>query len=114
MTQGAVSVRSSASLLAARELLQLNGIHHLLVIDDGSVVGVVSYRDLIVNSDRLTVGEVMSRDVVTVDPDETIRCATSRLLGKTHGCAAVLEENEVRGVLTTTDLLRAVSVRPEH
>lgn len=111
MTPGVISVSPTDSLANAREQLRTHRIHHLLVLDRKRVVGVLSYRDLIGKSDRLSVGEVMSRDVVTVVPTDTIRNTASRLLGRTHGCAAVVEADEVTGVLTTTDLLRAISAR---
>ena len=109
MTPQVISVPATASLGEAREMLRLYHIHHLLVLDRKRIVGVLSYRDLIGKTDALKVGEVMSRDVVTVIPTDTLRTAASRLLGRTHGCAAVVEAGEVTGVLTTTDLLRAVS-----
>ena len=32
------------------------------------------------------------------------------MLGRTHGCLPVLEKGVVTGIITTTDLLRAVSI----
>ncbi|HEX6641059.1 MAG TPA: CBS domain-containing protein [Thermoanaerobaculia bacterium] len=109
MSLGAVTVSPVASLDEARAKLHAHRIHHLIVVDGRQIVGVVSYRDLLGKGDELAVREVMSRDVVTVVPTDTARSVASRLLGKTHGCAAVLEHDELAGVLTTTDLLRAIS-----
>ena len=111
MSAGAISVRPTDTLGHARAQLREHRIHHLVVLDGKRVVGILSYRDLLGRSDQLTVGEAMSRDVVTVQPTDTVRYVASRLLGKTHGCAAVLEGGDLTGVLTTTDLLRAVSAR---
>lgn len=109
MSVGAVTVSPGTSLDEARTMLNAHGIHHLIVIEGREVVGVVSYRDLIGRDDGLAVREVMSRDVVTVVPTDTARSVAARLLGRTHGCAAVIERDELAGVLTTTDLLRAIS-----
>lgn len=109
MSVGVVTVSPAVSLADARAKLHAHRIHHLIVVDGKQIVGVVSYRDLIGKGDEVTVREVMSRDVVTVVPTDTVRNAASRLLGRTHGCAAVLERDELTGVLTTTDLLRAIS-----
>ena len=109
MSPYVIHVAPGDSLAAAREKLRMNRIHHLIVLDGKRIVGVISYRDLIGKADGLTVAEVMSRDVVTVVPTDSVRSAASRLLGRTHGCAAVLEAGEITGVLTTTDLLRAVT-----
>ena len=112
MTPHVISVDPGETLAEARELLRTHRIHHLIVLDRKRIAGVLSYRDMIGRDDMLTVGEVMSRDVVTVVPTDTLRIAVSRLLGRTHGCAAVVEAGEVTGVLTTTDLLRAVTAQP--
>lgn len=112
MSARVISVSPTDSLATAREQLRTHRIHHLLVLDRKRIVGVLSYRDLIGKADGLNVGEVMSRDVVTVVPTDTIRNAAARLLGRSHGCAAVVESGEVTGVLTTTDLLHAISARP--
>lgn len=109
MTVGVVCVPPTCSLKAAREQLALHRIHHLLVKDEDRLVGVLSYHHLIGGSDQRTVAEVMSRDVVTLTPTDTLRNAASRLLGRSHGCAAVLSGNSVSGVVTTTDLLHAIS-----
>ena len=113
MTAGAISIGPNDSLVAARELLQRHRIHHLLVLDGKRIVGVLSYRDLLGKADRSTVAQAMSRDVVTVEPGDTVRDAATRLLGRTHGCAAVVEAGAIAGVLTTTDLMRAVSTGTE-
>ena len=109
MTVGVVCVKPTCSLKAAREQLTLHRIHHLLVKDEDRLVGVLSYHHFIGGSDQRTVAEVMSRDVVTLTPTDTLRNAASRLLGRSHGCAAVLNGSAVSGVVTTTDLLHAIS-----
>lgn len=109
MTPRVISITPMETLGAARQQLRENRIHHLLVIDKESVVGVLSYRDLIGREDAVRVADVMSRDIVTVEPWETVRSAASRMLGRTHGCLPVVNAGKVTGVLTTTDLIRAVS-----
>lgn len=109
MTPKVIAVQPTDSLAIARQRLREHRIHHLLVLDGGKVVGVLSYRDLIGRGDEDAVQAVMSRDVVTIEPWDTVRNAASRVLGKTHGCIAVMNRGEVAGVVTTTDLLRAVS-----
>ena len=109
MTSRVVAVKPADSLAAARRALRENRIHHLLVIDDGHVVGLISYRDLIGKGDTASVAEVMSRDVITVEPWDTVRNAAAMMIGRTHGCLPVVEGGNVTGIITTTDLLRAVS-----
>lgn len=104
------------------------GVPHLIVVEGGRVVGVVSNRDLggrvgarRANGQGARVDGVMNRDVVSAEPEMTVRQAASRLRGRGAGCLAVLEEDELLGIVTTTDLLDLIGrapgrplVRPER
>jgi CBS domain-containing protein len=109
MTPYVIAVKPTDTLGIAREQLRENQIHHLVVLDDEKVVGLISYRDLIGKNDTQVVAQVMSQDFSTCEPSESVRNAATRMIGKTHGCLPVLESGKVCGVITTTDLLRAVS-----
>lgn len=111
MTPGVVWVTPSDTLATARQRLRENRIHHLLVLQGGRLTGLLSYRDLIGKEDTVTIAEVMSRDFVTVEPWDTLRNAAAKMLGRTHGCLPVMEKGEVTGIITSTDLMRAVSLQ---
>jgi CBS domain-containing protein len=54
------------------------------------------------------VGEVMTRDVVTIAADATLREAATLLLGRRIGCLPVVKpDRTLIGLVTETDLLRA-------
>lgn len=110
MTPNVITVRPSDTLATAQKILRQYGIHHLLVVDGGEVAGVLSHRDLFGRKESELVSEAMSRDIVTVTPDDTARSAASRMLGRTHGCVAVLDGRRIAGIVTSNDLLRAVPV----
>ena len=109
MTQGVVTVNPADSLAVARDQLREHRIHHLIVVDRGRVVGILSYRDLIGKSDAEKIGDVMSHDVVTVEPWETARNAATKMIGRKHGCLPVMDGGRVAGIVTSTDLIHAVS-----
>ncbi len=109
MTPRVVTVEPADTLAVARRQLRENRIHHLIVMSGGEVVGILAYRDLIGKADEERVADLMSRDVVTVEPWDTVRNAATMMLGRTHGCLPVIERGKVTGIITTTDLLRAVS-----
>ena len=111
MTATVISLRSTETVGAAREVLREHKIHHLLVIDDGSVVGALSYRDIAGIADGVTLGEVMCRDIVFVDADAPVRSAASLMIGRTTGCLPVMSNGDLKGIITTTDLLRQISKR---
>src|SRR5690606_3896103 len=89
MTTEVVSVSESTSLKEAAQLMASHGLSGLPVVSEGKVVGVVSEADFVERSSTRsraslvellfsrgerrreadTVGEVMTRDVVTIGPD---------------------------------------------
>ena len=113
MTPKVISVQPSDTLADARRELRDHRIHHLLVMDANRVVGLLSYRDLIGKNEEQQVDAVMSRDVCTVEPWDTLKAAAEMMLGRTHGCLPVIESGRVTGIITTTDLLRAVTAKPK-
>jgi len=108
MKERVESISPSESAESARSRMRLNRIRHLVVMDRGSVVGVVSDRDL-KGSPELRgferVGDVMTARVVSASPEMTLRQAANRLRGRSIGCLPVMDEERLVGIVTTTDLL---------
>lgn len=109
MSRHVVSVSPNDTVATARDRLRVNQIHHLLVLDEGAVVGVIAMRDLAGKAETIRVDEVMTREVATIDADATLRRAASMMIRGTTGCLPVLEEGAVVGIITTTDLMRVLN-----
>jgi CBS domain-containing protein len=109
MTSDIVSIAPDAALSEAREKLRLSDIHHLVVIDRKRVVGVLSDRDLADRSQDLHVADVMTRGVATISPRATLRQAAGKMEGRTIGCLPVMEGSTLAGIVTISDLLRALA-----
>ncbi|MGH9366191.1 MAG: CBS domain-containing protein [Thermoanaerobaculia bacterium] len=104
-----ISPRESAEAAWAR--MRERRIRHLVVLDRGRVVGVLSDRDLAgPGSFRQieSVGDVMSAPVVSGYPEMTLRQAANQLRGRSIGCLPVMDDEKLVGILTTTDLLELV------
>ena len=121
-----VTVSTDESLLEALRIMQMARLRHLLVERDGTLVGMLSYRDLqnrtIEQLDRssqpleasmhaLTVEEAMMDSPYVVTPDTSSQEAASRLCHLRIGCLPVVEDRpegpRLVGIITETDLLRA-------
>ena len=59
-----------------------------------------------------TVGDVMSRNLLTVDPTTPLAEAAERMSDRGVGAALVLSNDHVSGILTERDVLRAVATGP--
>src|SRR4029450_13317220 len=123
MSVSPVTITPSTSVHEAQTLMQQRNIRHLPVLKDGRLVGMLSDRDirLFLPSpatsltvweirhllDKLTVGAVMTYFVMTTAPDCSVTEAVGRMLGHKVGALPVVEDRQVVGILTRTDILRA-------
>lgn len=108
MTRRVETVSAVESVGVALSRMRQKRIRHLVVTRGTQVVGVVSDRDLnsLGSSQRAQkVEEVMVSPAVTVAPEMTLRKAANLLRGRTIGCLPVMRDDELVGIVTTTDLL---------
>lgn len=109
-----VMVDLNASLEEAMDTMRTNGIRHLLVQENGNVVGIISERDLLANYGKvwattLRVKSVMKTDLLYAYQGEGLSTVAYRLSSNKKGSAIVLDSNsEVYGIFTTTDALNAL------
>jgi acetoin utilization protein AcuB len=119
MTTNVVSIPSNTSLAEARRLMDAHRVRRLPVIDKGNLTGVVtrdaldrmgpsklttfSVHELGYLVNKITVKEVMRRDVVTVTPDMTVEEAVALAQTRGVGMLVVVEGGRVVGVATTND-----------
>lgn len=123
MTRTPITTPPTTAVLDARQTMLRERIRHLLVVENGQLLGIVTDRDIRLNLPspatslsvweinhllaRLPVGQVMSKYVITVDPDRDARVAARIMLDEKIGALPVVEGDRLVGILTETDLLRA-------
>ena len=96
----------------AYQLMRTSGVHHLVVTSDAKIVGVLSDRDISARRRSpskpagVTVEDLMSSPVATIDREQTVRKAANVMEGRTIGCLPVTAEGRLVGIITTSDLLR--------
>lgn len=109
------SVSPSQSVFEALQLMAEKDIGAVLVIEDGQVVGIFSERDyarkviLKGKSSRETpVGELMTRDVLYVRPDQSAEECMALMTNKHIRHLPVLEDNRLIGIVTIGDIVKAI------
>ncbi|MDQ7830812.1 MAG: CBS domain-containing protein [Desulfovibrionaceae bacterium] len=116
MSAAVVTILESEDLFAAYSLMCGKNIRHLVVVDEqGRAVGIKTFSDLMRRlgeeylSEIKTVGEVMTRNVLTLGPDQTVRQALQVMGQRGVSCVLVVEGDIPVGILTERDLARLVS-----
>ncbi len=119
MTRDVVTVSPGDTLKFASHLLMENRIHQLPVVENGELVGFVSGTDIrnstfetstvtqlgkILVKNR-TIAEIMTRDVVTVSPEDTVEDALLAIQRRRLGALPVVEGKKLVGIITKRDLL---------
>ena len=121
MTRGLITVRTSALVYEAAQLMDAHRVHGLPVLDaDGAIVGVVSQSDLLrakldghlwKNLPRLEVRQVMTAPAITVSLNASLEDAT-RLMEEHHVHRLVVvgsDDETPVGVFSVTDLVHVMA-----
>jgi len=122
MTRDPVYVSSADTLRVAIDLLRRRNCRQLPVVDEGQLVGIVTDRDvrLALNSpfimrerkedevllDRVLVAECMTPDPVCLSPNASVLDAARLIRDRKFGGVPIVDEGELVGIVTETDLLR--------
>lgn len=114
MSKNVVSVPEETAVAVARERLRREEIDHLVVVDGKRVVGVVAGKDILHAGDGQPLSDVMSRAVVTIEPEATLRRAAGVMRGRAVGCLPVVSDGRLVGIVTTSDLLTALAKGDTH
>lgn len=115
MTTSVVTMSPRATFREAVGLMANRPFRHFLVVEaDARLAGVISDRDLLrilaraPDWHKTTVGEVMTRETVTVQPETSLSAAVSEMLTRRINCLPVVNgEGKVCGIVTSTDVLHA-------
>jgi acetoin utilization protein AcuB len=132
MTEHLVTLSPEASVAEALTLCRKRRIRHIPILEEGRLVGIVSDRDLRDASPALgdperartlqeiRVADVMSREVITVHPQDSIENAAQQMYelkieslpvvseGAVADAGSTVAEEEVLGIVTSSDVMRAL------
>lgn len=123
MTHRVVTVEMDDTVLIIRGLFKYLKFHHLLVVENRKLVGVISDRDLLralspflgtpseTTHDRDTLNrrahQIMSRHPVVIHPETEIKTAANLLFERNISCLPVVtHEGDIVGIVTRQDILK--------
>jgi CBS domain-containing protein len=125
MSHQPATVAPMSTVAAAERVMRERRCHHVPVVDDGRLVGMISARDLlkalVESSDEDTkmlkqaglaarrVADVMQRKVVALVQSATLLDAAQALIdGGVHALPVVGPNHALVGIVTSTDVMEAV------
>jgi len=131
MTPNPMSVNEDSSILETAELMKKHKVRRFPVLSQDQLIGIVTDRDLrsaapsqVISFDTqerelmpelhsllsgITVKEVMSRDVVTIHPEQTIVAAAQLMLEhRMSGIPVVDSRGQLLGIITETDIFKVM------
>jgi CBS domain-containing protein len=112
----------TTTLAEARRMMEDRHVRRLPVVQDGRLLGIVTWGDLRAASpsaattlsvyewrallEKATIAECMTRDPITIAPDATTLEAAQQMLEHKIGGLPVIEGGRVVGMITESDLFR--------
>jgi len=120
-----VTIDMDSTIEKVRDVFEKERFHHLVVVDDGMIVGVISDRDLLrhlspfvgtrwaerrqdTQTLKRKVHQIMHRDVTTAHPEMSADEAAQVMLSQDISCLPIVDDaGTLTGIITVHDLLRA-------
>ena len=116
MSKNVLTVDKSTSLQDAAQNMKKTNVGCVVVMEDSKPVGIVTERDFVTKVAAegrplfTEIYEVMSSPLITIDPEETVWEASEAMKEKRIHKLPVIENEQVIGIITTTDIVKISSV----
>jgi CBS domain-containing protein len=111
MQREPISVTPRTTVAAAAALMVARRIHRVFVVENGTLEGVFSTRDVLdalqVHRARSPISDYMSTPILTIETTATTRQATERLADSSVSGLVVLEDDLPVGFFTQVEALQA-------
>jgi acetoin utilization protein AcuB len=120
MKQKVLTLGPEASAFEALRLCRERRIRHIPVVKDERLVGIISDRDLrdaspplgdperVSTMKEILLEEVMTREVITTHPEDTIVHAAREMYERKIESLPVVDEEKLLGIVTSSEVMRAL------
>ena len=114
MSKNVITISADKSVFEAAELMTAKGVGCLVVLNKDASVGMITERDMVhrVLAKRasldLKVSEIMTKNLVTVDPDMSLKDAARLMSNKKIRRLPVIKNGQLVGIVVSSDFVRNV------
>ncbi len=109
-----LTIQSNATLEEAFKLMKSNHIRHLPVMDNETLIGIISERDIFVaealkNVDvfKVKVEDIVKKETYHVSPDTPTDAVVMEMAANKYGSALITQNKKLVGIFTNVDAMRA-------
>ncbi len=119
-------VGPSDDLMTVKNIFDENDFHHIPVVEDGQIIGIISKSDYLFflrgyttsDIDRFIeaaklrafkVKEVMKEEVVMLSPEDSVKKALDLFEENRFHCIPIVEKGELKGIVTPLDVIKALN-----
>lgn len=112
MIKNLITLGPESTVAHAVEIFKSKRIHHIPVVDEGRLVGLITTHDLwnkFVAPDAFgttVIKDIMSKKLVKLEPDDKVGTAAELFLDNRFHALPVVKDDMLVGMVTTFDVLR--------
>jgi CBS domain-containing protein len=111
MTKDPLTLSDDSTIAEAARAMRDKDIGDVIVLSSGRVNGIVTDRDIVIRAvadsrdpDSTPIGEIASRDLTTLAPDDTVDDAVAKVRDKAIRRLPVVEGDKPIGIVSLGDL----------
>ena len=111
MHKNVVVAKEKVTIREASKVMKGYEIGSIIIIEDEKISGIVTASDIIksiadgLDVDSTQVNEIMTKNVVTIDPEDTIENTVDIMVENKIKRLPVVEDNKIKGIITASDII---------
>ena len=114
MSRDVITADQDDSVEVAKSIFLKNKVHHLPIVNGSKLVGILTTYDLFKlngshhgkNLEDITIKDVMTKHVATLEPDDKIGSAAELFLENLFHSVPIVKDGELHGIVTSFDVIK--------
>ena len=114
MNKTVSTITPDQTIFETAKIMSSDGVHCVLVVEKDAPVGLITERDIVVKiiaekkSLDIKVNEVMSKKLITINPDASLKDAARLMSTNKIRRLPVIKQNKLVGLVSASDFVRNI------
>lgn len=126
MVKDVITLPSTAPISEANEIFKRKSFHHIPVVDNNKLVGIISKSDFVffrrgfktdalkqelenIRAYNFVVADFMTTKMATLEPDDKINVALEVFKANLFHAIPIAKDGELKGIVTTFDIINSLA-----